>query len=109
MTVHQAFLIPRPLLLLATAALLLSMQTLVQALDLSIDEKYLQPDVTIEEHANRTVEEYSINGRRYKVKVTPKRGPSYYLIDQDGSGDMEMRRDTPGQNIDVPQWALKRW
>lgn len=91
------------------AASLLLLQPLSQALDLTVDERYLQPDVTIQEHANRTVEEYSINGRRYKVKITPAHGPSYYLVDLDGSGDMEMRRDSPGQDISVPQWALMRW
>ena len=32
------------------------------------------------------VEEYRINGQLYMVKVTPRRGPAYYIRDIDGNG-----------------------
>ena len=43
------------------------------------------------------------------IRVNPAAGPSYYLVDPSGSGDFEWRRDTPGAELNVPQWALVRW
>ena len=78
-------------------------------LDLRVVESDLKPQVRVEDHANRRMEEYRVNNNLYMIKVTPKSGPSYYLVDTDGSGEMEMRRDTPGQGIQVPQWTLSNW
>ena len=73
-------------------------------LDLSLD-----PAVTIQEHGNRTTEEFRVNGNLYMVKVNPKAGPSYYLVDPDVSGEFQWRRNTPGADLNVPQWALATW
>ena len=67
------------------------------------------PEVTIKEHQNRTVEEYRLNNNLYMVKVTPFHGKPYYLVDDDGSGDMEMRRNAEGMDNRVPQWTLFSW
>ncbi len=67
------------------------------------------PEVTIKEHHNRTVEEYRNNNNLYMVKVTPSHGKPYYLVDDDGSGDMEMRRNAEGMDNRVPQWTLFSW
>ena len=81
----------------------------VKDLDLRVVESDLQPEVRVQDHANRRMEEYRVNNNLYMVKVTPKSGPSYYLVDTDGSGEMEMRRHTPGQDTQVPQWTLSSW
>ncbi|MEW6646134.1 MAG: DUF2782 domain-containing protein [Pseudomonadota bacterium] len=68
----------------------------------------LQPEVTIRSRGDATVEEYRVNGRLYMVKITPSRGYPYYLIDSDGDGSFETRRnelDPPSIN----QWILFRW
>lgn len=68
----------------------------------------LQPEVTIRTRDDATVEEYRINGRLYMVKITPTRGYPYYLIDSDGDGRFDTRRnelDPPSIN----QWILFRW
>lgn len=78
-------------------------------LDPSLYEAELKPSVTIEEHPNRVVEEYRVNNNVYMIKITPSVGPSYYLIDDDGSGDMEMRRNAAGMDTRVPQWSLFSW
>jgi hypothetical protein len=67
------------------------------------------PAVTVKEHDNRRVEEYRNNDNLYMVKVTPSHGKPYYLIDDDGSGDMEMRRNAAGMDNRVPQWTLFSW
>jgi hypothetical protein len=78
------------------------------ALDLSpVDD--MEPKVTIEEHHNRTVEEYRVNNNLYMVKITPKAGKPYYLVDPDGSGTMEWRRNSLGMDVQAPRWTLLRW
>lgn len=36
-----------------------------------------------------TVEEYRVGGQLRAVKVTPSRGPVYYLVDNDGDGRLD--------------------
>jgi hypothetical protein len=68
----------------------------------------LQPEVTIHRRTDATVEEYRVNGRLYMVKITPTRGYPYYLIDSDGDGSFDTRRnelDPPNIN----RWILFQW
>ena len=81
-------------------------------LDLDLDPEFgnlAEPAVVIEDHKNRTTQEYRVNGNLYMIKVTPVAGPPYYLMDPDGSGEFEWRRNTPGADLNVPQWALVKW
>lgn len=102
--------IPAPVLagLLLTAGAA-AQQPALQDLDLRVTAADIEPAVTIREYENRTVEEYSVNNNTYMVKVTPAAGAPYYLVDQDGSGEMEWRRNTPGMDMQVPQWTLFSW
>ena len=43
-----------------------------------------EPDVTIRQEGDRTVEEYRVNGFLYAVKITPKVGKPYFLVRADG-------------------------
>jgi hypothetical protein len=83
--------------------------TRVADLDLTVDESDIRPTVTIQGHSNRVVEEYSVNNKTYMVKITPTIGAPYYLIDDDGSGELEYRRHSGGRDIRVPQWVLYSW
>ena len=78
-------------------------------LDLSVRESDYEPSVTVAEHENRVVQEYRVNNNLYMIKVTPKVGAPYYLVDEDGSGDMAMNRGSDGIEQNVPQWALLSW
>ncbi len=68
-----------------------------------------EPEVTITTSGDNTsVEEYRVNGQIYMVKITPAKGYPYYLIDTDGDGDLDSRRnDLEGRP--VSQWILFRW
>ncbi len=77
--------------------------------DLRVTDADIQPSVTLKEFDNRTVEEYRINNNVYMIRITPSVGAPYYLVDQDGSGDMSWSRGPPGPNLQVPQWTLFRW
>jgi len=67
-----------------------------------------EPEVSIVQKGDDLVQEYRINGRLYMMKVKPKIGPEYYLIDEDGAGNLR-RTDAMGPNLKVPQWVLKRF
>lgn len=69
----------------------------------------LEPQVTIVHREDATIEEYRINGRLYKAKVTPVVGPSYFLVDRDGDGQFESRVNNLYEDIPVPQWVLLTW
>lgn len=81
----------------------------VKDLDLSPDPSDIEPTVTIKQHGNRVEEEYSVNNNVYMIKITPSSGPAYYLVDSEGTGDYEMRRNAAGMDIRVPQWSLLSW
>lgn len=78
-------------------------------LDLRVTEADFAPQVRVRDHDNRTVEEYRVNGNLYMLKVTPAAGAPYYLIDEDGSGELAWNRGQPGGNLQVPQWTLLSW
>ncbi len=73
-----------------------------------IDEA-LEPEINIQQFDNREVQEYSINDHVYMIKITPTRGSPYYLVDPNGTGEMEYKRDTLGLEVNPPQWTLFRW
>src|SRR5690554_4424649 len=41
----------------------------------------LEPDVTIIRRGEDIIEEYRINNRLYMVRIKPRIGPAYYLLD----------------------------
>lgn len=69
----------------------------------------LEPSVRIEQLDNRTIEEYSVNDNVYMIKITPRYGAPYTLVDPDGTGEMEWRRDTLGMEVTPPRWTLFSW
>lgn len=68
----------------------------------------LEPEVTIIRREDATIEEYRVNGRLYKVKVTPAVGPPYYLVDRNGDGRM-VRMNELQEGFVVPQWVIFSW
>ncbi|SFN81808.1 Protein of unknown function [Formivibrio citricus] len=65
-----------------------------------------EPEVRIVESKDGTVTEYRRHGKLYMMKVTPKGGVPYYLIDNEGKGRFD-RADLPANGrIAVPHWVL---
>ncbi len=51
------------------------------------------------------IEEFRSGGRIYMIKVTPKVGPPYYLIDQRGDGKFA-RQEGLDSGFRPPQWVI---
>lgn len=64
------------------------------------------PDVTIRQEGERTVEEYRVNGFLYAVKVIPKKGKPYFLVRADGDSNF-IRADKP--DMLIPAWEIFSW
>ncbi|MGV6850600.1 MAG: DUF2782 domain-containing protein [bacterium] len=66
------------------------------------------PTVNITTKDDRIIEEYRVKGSIVMVRVTPKRGAPYYLVDTDGDGSLDSRTS----DLDVVQpvmWKLFNW
>ena len=75
---------------------------------MSADDFTDEPQVTIIKQTEQTVEEYRVGGRLYMIKITPKVGPPYYLVDDLGDGKFA-RQDSLDSGLRVPRWVLKRF
>jgi hypothetical protein len=58
---------------------------------------------------NHVQEQYIQDGRARVIKVTPRNGSPYYLVDPDGNGTMGMRRSTGGSQVSPTRWILRSW
>jgi hypothetical protein len=75
-----------------------------------LTDEGVEPTVNIRREEERVVEEYSINGRVYMVRVTPKVGAPYYYMDEDGDGQLELQPGDEAMNPVRPAyWKVKEW
>ena len=74
----------------------------------SVTGEAIEPEVTIIETDKGTIYEYRAGGRMYMVKVVPAKGPSYFLLDTDGDGQLDAQRNDI-TDISIPQWVLYSW
>jgi hypothetical protein len=88
--------------LLLTSLLALSPLSLMAA-----DEPTAEPDVTIRQDGDKTIQEYRQNGFLYAIKITPKGMPPYFLVRADGSEGNFIRSDQP--DMLVPAWEIFSW
>ena len=73
------------------------------------DAEQLEPEVTIIQREDATVEEYRVNGLLYMIKIKPVVGKPYYLVDKNGDGLMESKITQLYEDFRVPQWVLFSW
>ncbi len=67
-----------------------------------------EPEVTIIKETEQTVEEYRANGKLYMIKITPKHGVPYYLIDDRGDGKFA-RQEGLDSGLRVPRWVIHKF
>jgi hypothetical protein len=68
-----------------------------------------QPKVTIAPRRGGEIQEYRVNGQLRAIRITPSRGPAYYLLDTDGDGLLETRSFELADDIRIPGWVIFRW
>ncbi|MEM1411581.1 MAG: DUF2782 domain-containing protein [Pseudomonadota bacterium] len=75
------------------------------------DQSRVEPTVEIREGEDESiVEEYSLDGRVYMVKITPKNGFPYYYLDDDGDGQLELREsDRAAYPVKPVHWKIAEW
>lgn len=71
------------------------------------DEGIPEPEIVITTRGEDRHEEYRIAGRLYMIKVIPKTGKPYYLIDHEGRGDFSRSDAVP--RVSPPMWVIKRF
>ena len=67
-----------------------------------------EPEVTITKEKVQTVEEYRVGGRLYMIKIIPKVGKPYYLVDDQGDGKFS-RQESLDSGVRPPQWVIHRF
>lgn len=73
-----------------------------------VDGDDFEPEVTITQRGEDTVEEFRIRGRLYMVKVTPPHGVPYFLVDQTGNGTL-VPYQSALPTLSVPMWIIRSW
>ena len=65
-----------------------------------------EPEVTISKQTEQTVEEFRAGGKLYMIKITPKHGKPYYLVDDRGDGKFT-RQESLDSGLRVPRWIIR--
>jgi hypothetical protein len=66
----------------------------------------LEPDVKVRMEGDQKIEEYRVKGKLFMMRVTPKNGPAYVLMDHSGDGTFMKQDHTIDGGVRVPQWVL---
>lgn len=64
-----------------------------------------EPPVTIIKKTEQTVEEYRAGGKLYMIKIIPKIGAPYYLVDDRGDGTFT-RHENLDSGVRPPRWVI---
>ncbi|WP_028303057.1 DUF2782 domain-containing protein [Oceanospirillum maris] len=72
------------------------------------EDQQPEPEITIRDGGDRTLYEYRANGILYAIKVKPKMGKEYFLVDANGDGNF-IRKETTQKSFLIPEWVILRW
>jgi hypothetical protein len=68
----------------------------------------LEPQVTIRQQGEDTVEEFRINGQLYMIRVVPRNGIPFYLTAPPGEGTYPAPVSS-GPEVRPPLWVIFSW
>jgi len=68
----------------------------------------LEPQVTITKRGEDKAEEFRIGGKLYMIKITPRGGVPYYLIDNRGDGTFA-RQESLDSGLRPPMWVIHQF
>lgn len=66
-----------------------------------------EPEIRIIQKGEDKIEEYRLNGQLYMIKIIPAIGIPYYLVDEEGNG--QMKQIDPNRRLTIPHWVLLRF
>lgn len=69
----------------------------------------MEPDITIIRKGKDTIQEFRRNGKLYMVKIQPQVGPAYYMLDTNGDGEMDVKKNDLDANTNINKWLLFEW
>lgn len=72
------------------------------------EDPSMEPQVTIKKGDEETIEEYRVNGQLYMIKVIPRIGKPYFLLNK-RSPVGEVHRGDMESGVSVPMWQLFRF
>ena len=75
---------------------------------LDANEPVDEPQVTITKKTEQTVEEYRSGGKLYMIKIIPKIGKPYYLVDDRGDGKFS-RMESLDSGVRPPRWVIHKF
>jgi len=75
--------------------------------DMGLDPS-LEPEITITEGKDETVEEYRVNGQIYMIKIIPKIGKPYFLLNRNRASEPPHRGNMES-GVSVPMWEIYRF
>jgi hemin uptake protein HemP len=65
-----------------------------------------EPEVTVRTQGEEKIQEYRHHGKLYMMRVTPKGGHPYILMDLKGDGTFTRQENALDSGVRVPQWVL---
>jgi len=71
--------------------------------------EWMEPDITIIRKGKDTIQEFRRNGKLYMVKIQPQIGPAYYMLDTNGDGEMDVKKNDLDENTNINKWILFEW
>ena len=69
-------------------------------------DRALEPQISTRTENDQTVQEYRVKGKLFMMRVTPKHGRPYVMIDHKGDGQFVRAQDNLDSGLRVPQWVL---
>lgn len=79
------------------------------ALEPGAQDGDLEPQVTITKRTDLVIEEYRVGGKLYMIKVTPKIGLPYFMIDERGDGQFSRQDGPDSSNLRPPRWVIHQF
>lgn len=64
-----------------------------------------ETEIIIREEEDKTIEEFWVDGKLEAIKITPRRGQPYYLVDPDGRALDDQERGS----LRLPSWKIFQW